>query len=123
MAHRLSTIQNADMIAVLSDGFVVELGSHDNLMSINGMYHSLVNSQTSIQNIKKRGRTRSSVGRRASFSETSRRSRSFYGKLSNRLSRMGSFHSHAFESEDSEMENLNLEAAPSHDQIGVKVSL
>nr|CAB3460818.1 unnamed protein product [Digitaria exilis] len=43
VAHRLSTIQGADMIAVLKDGMIVEKGTHDALMGIDGgVYASLV---------------------------------------------------------------------------------
>ncbi|CAM0954127.1 unnamed protein product [Alopecurus aequalis] len=43
VAHRLSTIQGADVIAVLKDGTIVEQGTHDNLMGIEGGdYASLV---------------------------------------------------------------------------------
>ncbi|KAL6610597.1 hypothetical protein ACP70R_040566 [Stipagrostis hirtigluma subsp. patula] len=43
VAHRLSTIQGADMIAVLKDGIIVEKGRHDTLMGISGgAYASLV---------------------------------------------------------------------------------
>ncbi|KAK1172557.1 hypothetical protein AOXY_G5169 [Acipenser oxyrinchus oxyrinchus] len=45
VAHRLSTIQNADKIAVLQNGQVVELGTHKQLLSRQGAYHSLVNVQ------------------------------------------------------------------------------
>lgn len=45
IAHRLSTIKNADLILVLKDGNIVEQGNHDYLMSINGFYASLYNSQ------------------------------------------------------------------------------
>lgn len=45
IAHRLSTIQNADVILVVKDGNVIEQGSHKELMSINGFYSSLYNSQ------------------------------------------------------------------------------
>jgi ATP-binding cassette subfamily B multidrug efflux pump len=41
IAHRLSTIRNADRILVLKQGEVVEMGSHDELMSAGGMYASL----------------------------------------------------------------------------------
>ncbi|CAG8395687.1 unnamed protein product [Penicillium salamii] len=47
IAHRLSTIKNADRIVVLQKGKVVESGSHQNLMSMNGgVYFGLVNAQT-----------------------------------------------------------------------------
>ncbi|XP_067658455.1 ATP-dependent translocase ABCB1-like isoform X1 [Haliotis asinina] len=46
VAHRLSTIQNADIIYVLQDGEVVEQGKHSELMSHNGPYFQLVTLQT-----------------------------------------------------------------------------
>ncbi|KAK6491454.1 ATP-dependent translocase ABCB1-like isoform X1 [Huso huso] len=45
VAHRLSTIQNADKIAVFQNGQVVELGTHQQLLSKHGVYHALVNVQ------------------------------------------------------------------------------
>ena len=49
IAHRLSTIRNADRIAVIQEGQLVELGSHDKLMTIeNGHYKQLYNMQFSI---------------------------------------------------------------------------
>ncbi len=41
VAHRLSTIKNADEIAVVSDGDITELGSHEELMARKGMYYDL----------------------------------------------------------------------------------
>ncbi|KAI0217659.1 ATP-dependent translocase ABCB1 [Lamellibrachia satsuma] len=50
VAHRLSTIRNADVIHCLSGGRVVESGSHDNLMNMKGLYHDLVvRQQTSMK--------------------------------------------------------------------------
>lgn len=46
VAHRLSTIQNADVIYVLQDGEIVEQGKHSELMSHNGPYYQLVTLQT-----------------------------------------------------------------------------
>lgn len=45
IAHRLSTIKNADIILVLKDGDIIEQGNHDQLMSMNGFYTNLYNSQ------------------------------------------------------------------------------
>ncbi|CAI9116961.1 OLC1v1018260C1 [Oldenlandia corymbosa var. corymbosa] len=47
VAHRLSTIRNADVIVVLQNGQVAEMGSHQELMSIGGSYASLVSLQVS----------------------------------------------------------------------------
>ncbi|KAF9617406.1 hypothetical protein IFM89_036327 [Coptis chinensis] len=45
VAHRLSTVQNADQISVLQDGRIVEQGSHADLIGKNGAYWSLVSLQ------------------------------------------------------------------------------
>lgn len=45
VAHRLSTIKNADVILVMKDGHIIEQGSHNELMSKNGFYTNLYNSQ------------------------------------------------------------------------------
>ena len=45
IAHRLSSVQNATHIAVLSDGAIAEYGSHEELMDKKGIYHDLYQSQ------------------------------------------------------------------------------
>ncbi len=48
VAHRLSTIREADVIIVMKDGHIVEQGSHDALLEKNGFYAALYNSQFAI---------------------------------------------------------------------------
>ncbi|KAL3513014.1 hypothetical protein ACH5RR_025731 [Cinchona calisaya] len=45
IAHRLSTVKSADTVAVVSDGQIVESGTHDELLSRNGIYTALVKRQ------------------------------------------------------------------------------
>ena len=45
ISHRVSTVRNADQIAVLHDGKIVELGHHDDLLEKNGYYADLYNKQ------------------------------------------------------------------------------
>ncbi len=45
IAHRLSTIKNADLILVMNEGNIIEQGTHDELISKNGFYADLYNSQ------------------------------------------------------------------------------
>ena len=46
IAHRLSTVRNADNIIVLGDNTIIESGSHDDLTSMNGVYKKLWDIQT-----------------------------------------------------------------------------
>ena len=50
VAHRLSTVKNADNIIVLEDGEIVEQGNHDELTTIKGKYYQLVKNQLELGN-------------------------------------------------------------------------
>ena len=45
VAHRLSTIRDADLILVMKDGNIIEQGTHTALLEKNGFYSKLYNSQ------------------------------------------------------------------------------
>ena len=45
ISHRVSTVRNADQIAVIHAGKIVELGTHDELLALNGYYCDLYNKQ------------------------------------------------------------------------------
>ena len=45
VAHRLSTIREADIILVMKDGKIIEQGTHETLLAQNGFYYKLYNSQ------------------------------------------------------------------------------
>ena len=49
VAHRLSTIQNADNIVVLKDGEIVEEGSHDNLILLDKVYAEMWKTQNNVR--------------------------------------------------------------------------
>lgn len=48
VAHRLSTIQSADVILVMKDGNIIEQGNHETLLARNGFYANLYNSQFAV---------------------------------------------------------------------------
>lgn len=51
IAHRLSTVQNADQIVVLEDGRVKEIGNHESLINDKGTYFNLVKSQLQLEKL------------------------------------------------------------------------
>jgi subfamily B ATP-binding cassette protein MsbA len=46
IAHRLSTVRDADVVVAMEDGQALEIGSHDALLAANGLYARLVRSQS-----------------------------------------------------------------------------
>lgn len=50
VAHRLSTVKNADQIVVLDSGKIVEIGNHDSLIAQQGAYYNLVKNQLELGN-------------------------------------------------------------------------
>jgi ATP-binding cassette subfamily B protein len=52
IAHRLSTLKNADLIYVMDDGRIAERGSHEELMAREGIYHKLVKIQTELTRLE-----------------------------------------------------------------------
>jgi ATP-binding cassette subfamily B protein len=49
VAHRLSTVQRADVIAVVADSRITEMGSHDELVALNGHYALLASTWNKTQ--------------------------------------------------------------------------
>jgi ATP-binding cassette subfamily B protein len=52
IAHRLSTLKNADRIYVVDNGTVAESGTHDELIALGGIYHKLVRIQTELARLE-----------------------------------------------------------------------
>ena len=65
IAHRLSTITSADKIVVLENGHIVEMGTHEELLSRQGRYHRLYTSQNPDYVLRQEG---SLAGKRPSSS-------------------------------------------------------
>ncbi|MBN3584795.1 peptidase domain-containing ABC transporter [Algoriphagus aestuarii] len=52
IAHRLSTVKNADQIIVMDEGEIVEVGRHEDLVLKNGIYYNLVKNQLELEKIR-----------------------------------------------------------------------
>jgi ATP-binding cassette subfamily B protein len=52
IAHRLSTLKNSDRILVIDEGSIVESGTHEELMALQGVYHKLVKIQTQLTRLE-----------------------------------------------------------------------
>jgi ATP-binding cassette subfamily B protein len=53
IAHRLSTVKNADQIIVMDNGTIIEKGTHRELIDIRGSYYNLVKNQLELEKIEK----------------------------------------------------------------------
>ena len=51
IAHRLSTVKNADQIVVIENGEIQEIGTHKNLIHKQGVYYNLVRNQLDLEKI------------------------------------------------------------------------
>lgn len=52
IAHRLSTLRNADRLVVVDKGVIAEIGTHEELLEKEGIYHKLVEAQKELSQIK-----------------------------------------------------------------------
>jgi ATP-binding cassette subfamily B protein len=53
IAHRLSTVKNADQIVVIDKGEIIEKGNHQELIALKGSYFNLVKNQLDLEKIEK----------------------------------------------------------------------
>ena len=51
IAHRLSTVRNADQIVVLDQGRIIETGNHEELLEVKGAYYNLVKNQLELDKL------------------------------------------------------------------------
>ncbi len=51
IAHRLSTVKNADQIVVMDDGKIIEIGNHKELIALKGAYYNLVKNQLELEKL------------------------------------------------------------------------
>jgi ABC-type multidrug transport system fused ATPase/permease subunit len=51
IAHRLSTVHNADKIIVLEDAHIAEIGTHQELVGVGGLYNRLYTAQRQLQHL------------------------------------------------------------------------
>eukprot|EP00250_Pteridium_aquilinum_P022328 c25352_g1_i3 orf=1-3525(-) len=126
VAHRLSTIKNADMIAVVQEGQIVEVGSHSQLLKKGGAYATLVKIQKHALTETREGAVlsqessgaesaRINLDVRGSFRETASQ-----GSFSFRSTNVDAFHVHSIELE---LEKNRSELADNDDHTGRKLSL
>lgn len=67
IAHRLSTVQRADLICVVNEGQVVEKGTHSELLGLQGQYYQLVDAQKAKPTVEKHDNGSAPPSRNASI--------------------------------------------------------